>query len=77
MLTPCQTLAATEGFAAVDKALFTTRKRFEKAKPVLCDVCPEDAKADCASRAGSIVTLSLGETIVVEPSGTFGGVFHG
>lgn len=74
MTTPCQTFAATEGYDALDKALFTTARRAEKFIPILCGNCPEDAKADCAKRAGTIVS-PIGE--VLAPEGTFGGVFYG
>jgi len=73
MLTPCQTLAATEGHAKVDKMLFTTERRGLLAIEALCDKCPTDAKADCAKRATSIITPAG----VIPAEGVFGGVWHG
>jgi hypothetical protein len=73
MNTPCQTFAADEGYEALDKALFTTAKRAAKFIPILCGTCPEDAKADCAKRAQSVVS-PIGERLA--PEGTFGGVFY-
>lgn len=72
MLTPCQQFAKDEGYPALDKALFTTRTRAEKFIPILCGECPANAKSDCAARAVSIVTPAG----VINPEGTFGGVFY-
>ena len=72
VLTPCQTFAATEGFEALDKLLFTTPKRAAKGIALLCDNCPSAEREACASRASTIVTPAG----FIPAEGVFGGVFH-
>lgn len=79
MLTPCQKMVIDEGYAALDKALFTTPARAAKFIPILCGNCPEDAKRECAEARNSVITGGPREDDggkVIKPNGTFGGVFY-
>lgn len=78
MLTPCQKMVVSEGYAALDKALFTTPARAAKFIPLLCDNCPTDAKRECAEARNSVIAGGPREdgAGIIKPNGTFGGVFY-